>query len=96
MVKIKTEYDKIVVKIANEVIDQLEKDIKEENLYALWQLIEHIPLNKQVAYLEEGIGKKLKHQLFMAKYPTNTTGLTDDLYNVVKNSLKLKANNYEN
>ena len=91
MIKFKTEEDKVLFKIVNEIIDQLEKDIKEENMYALWQLIEQIPLNKQIAYLEENIGNKLKHQLFIAKYPTNTIGLADDLYNVVKNSLKQKA-----
>jgi hypothetical protein len=92
MINFKNEEEKVKFKIANEIIDQLEKDIKEENLYALWKLIEHIPLNKQIGYLEKNIANKLKYELFIAKYPTNTIGLSDDVFNVVKNSLKLKAN----
>jgi len=91
MVKIKTEEDKVKVKIVHEIIDQLEKDIKEENFYGLWQFINDIPLNKQIAYLEKDIADNLKYQLFIAKYPTNTIGLADDLFNVVKNSLKQKS-----
>ena len=95
MIKIKNEEDKVKVEIIYEIIDQLEKDIKEENFYGLWQFINNIPLNKQIAYLEKDIADKLKYQLFIAKYPTNTIGLADDVFNVVKNSLKQKSMLYE-
>ena len=91
MIKIKTEEDRVKVKIAYEIIEQLDKDIKEENFYGLWQFINDIPLNKQISYLEKDIADKLKYQLFIAKYPTNSIGLADDVLNVVKNSLKQKS-----
>ena len=96
MIKIESKEDIVKVKIVNAIIDQLEKDIKESNYYGLWQFINNIPLNKQIAYLEKNVADKLKYELFIAKYPTNTIGLADDVYNVVKNSLKIKSNDYEN